>query len=424
MVGVAVVAVGGSLWLAARGVQVGALVAVRAVDLVGAGLVMVGDRAERSRAEWEAGHAALLEWEAAARQVIDVNARIQVLQRHASPDLAAALPCMLAPCAESPAELDAWCAGALGAVDAVERELAERTASAVLSVLRHSVDLERPVTAEEAFDHYHRAMADEAQRRRAVPQPALVAVGRILARLAPDVSDDDRADVLAAATQVAVPRPDVDHDTLLDELRFRVQRAGERATARRADAVLAATLLQAIPDGVDGPDLPGLRVELAAVVAARRDLDRGLRERAVRAAETVRVALEREYVRASVAETLAELGYEVDHGFATIVGNPDRMRLVRPDWRGHAVQVVVNGDEVRAAVVRLEDRAGADARREDTEREEQWCGDLVALRDALDGSGVTVVERRLVPPGERAVPVVKRSTERVTGAAATRERDR
>lgn len=408
VIGVGVMAVAGSAYLAAKGIQVGAMVAARSVDLLGAGLVIVGDRAERSRAEWEADHAIVVAWEAAARRVIDVNARIQVLAQHAAPDLAAGLPAPLAPCAESPAELDAWCASAAAAVGAVERELRERTASAVLAVMRHSVDLERPVTAKEAFDLYDRAMADEALRRRAVPTASLVAVGRILARLAPDVSDDDRSDVLAAAAQVAVPRPDVDADTLLDELRLRVQRAGERAAVRAADAVMAARMLQAIPAGVDGPDLPGLRVELTAVVAGQRALDQGLRLRVEEATERVRVALERDYVRASVADTLAELGYEVDQEFATVVGSPDRMRLVRPDWNGHAVQVVVDSDEVRAAVVRLEDRPGTDARREDVEREEQWCEDLVVLRAALDGSGVRVVERRLVAPGERVVPVVKR----------------
>jgi hypothetical protein len=133
-----------------------------------------------------------------------------------------------------------------------------------------------------------------------------------------------------------------------------------------------------------------------------------LEERAARAAERVRRELEHSYVRASVADTLAGLGYTVDEGFATVTGNPDRLRLVRPEWQQHAVQLVIKEDEVRAAVIRLEDRAGADARREDAEREEQWCGDLEKLRTALDGSGMHVVERHLVPPGERVVPVAKR----------------
>ena len=176
--------------------------------------------------------------------MIDVNARLDVLRRHPG---TAGLPVSLVPCSQSPAELAAWCAMASAAAAAVEKDLHERTASAVLAVLRHSVDLERPVTAHEAFERYERALVDEALRRRATPPAALAAVTRIVARLAPDAADEDRAAVLAAAAEVAVPRPDVDHDTLLDELRLRVQRAQERAVARREDAVTAATLLQAIP---------------------------------------------------------------------------------------------------------------------------------------------------------------------------------
>ncbi|MEV6829507.1 hypothetical protein [Amycolatopsis sp. NPDC051102] len=419
MIGVAVVAVvGGSVWLAARGVQAGALVAARSVDLLGAGLTRIGDRAERNRAEWEAGHAALLAWESAARGVIDLNARIEVLRRHAPADLAAGLPRPLTPCAQSPAELAAWCSATRAQLDRFERDLRQRTEAAVLSVLRHTIDLERPVTAQEAFDKYHEAMARKAARQRATPPAALAAVTRILGRLTPDATAEERAKVLAAAAQVAVPRPDVDPDTLLEELRLRVQRADARARTRRADAISAARLLQAIPAGP-------VRAELESVVAAQRPLDAGLRARAAQAAEHVRRELEHSYVRASVADTLADLGYTVDEGFSTVTGNPDRLRLVRPDWQQHAVQLVINQDEVRAAVIRLEDRPGADARREDAEREEEWCDDLAKLRTALDGSGMHVVERHLVPPGERVVPVAKRAGRPVPAREQRRrERDR
>src|SRR5689334_23168243 len=110
-VGYAVVAVvGGSVWLAARGLQATALVAARTVELAGDALVRVGERAEAERVQWEADHAVLMEWEAAARAVIDVNARLDVLRCAAPADLAARLPASLLPSAESPDELRAWCA--------------------------------------------------------------------------------------------------------------------------------------------------------------------------------------------------------------------------------------------------------------------------------------------------------------------------
>src|SRR4051812_2440067 len=112
-VGVAVVAVGGgAIWLAARGLRAGALVAARSVDLLGAGLVAVGDRAELRREQWESDHAVLMEWECAARRVLDVNARVEVLRRYATGDLLARLPAVLSPCAQSPGPPDAWGAAA------------------------------------------------------------------------------------------------------------------------------------------------------------------------------------------------------------------------------------------------------------------------------------------------------------------------
>jgi len=87
------------------------------------------------------------------------------------------------------------------------------------------------------------------------------------------------------------------------------------------------------------------------------------------------------------------------------------------------VQVVVGGDEVRAAVIRLEDKVGADARHEDIERERQWCQDLERVRSTLDGLGLRIAERSLTPPGERILPVAKRSA-RPAAARQNIERER
>ena len=403
-------AVVGGVWLAGKGIQLGALVAARSVEALGSGLVHVGERAERSRAVWEADHAALLEWEEAAREVIAVNSRLDVVRRAAGSTPVPGLPGPLAPCAETPSQMRAWCESIERAIAKVEAELVSRSSVAVLAVLRQSVDRKRPVTVKEAFERYEQAMAAQVVSSRTPPTEALAAVTRIVDRLPVDADPADRADVLAAAAQVAVPRPDVDHHILLDELRLRVQRAERRAQARRADAVAAATTLQALPEGLDGPDseIVAVRADLTEVVAGRRAFDPDLRERAGRATERVRTDLERDYVRRSVTSTLADLGYQVDEGFATVSGSPDRMRLVRSEWDGHAVQVVVLDDEVRAAVVRLEDRSGVDARREDVEREQQWCGDLEKLQGAMTQAGVRVVPRKLVPPGERLPSVVKK----------------
>src|SRR5262249_35826673 len=72
--GAVVLGVAGGAWLAARSIEAGALVAARSVDLMGAGLIRIGNHAAHVRSEWERDHAAAAEWDTAARKVIDVNA--------------------------------------------------------------------------------------------------------------------------------------------------------------------------------------------------------------------------------------------------------------------------------------------------------------------------------------------------------------
>lgn len=412
--------IGGAAWLAARGVQAGALVAVRSVEALGSGLSRVGDRAEQRAAQWAADNAELTAWEDAARQVVEVNARIEVLTRHA-PEIAAKLPATLDPCSQSPAELTAWCATANTTIAGVERELADRAASATVSVLRHTVDLDRPVTSAEAFARYHQALAADAPARE-IPERVGEDVARVLGRLSPTVTDADRATVLAAASQVTVPRPDVDHHTLLDQLRLSVQRANERAARVREDAITAATMLAALPAEPADAERTRLRADLAEVVAARREFDEPLRTRSARAAEVVRAELERQYVLAAVVDSLDSLGYRVDDEYAAGTTSAQRVRLVRDDWPEHAVQLVVDRDQVRDAVIRRSTRTGTDARREDFEHEQQWCSDKENLVSILDDHGLRMDRTELVAPGERQLPVAARADHRSTqDKQATRE---
>ncbi|GAB3430847.1 hypothetical protein [Actinophytocola sediminis] len=402
VVGGAVV-VGGAAWLAAKGVRVGALVAVRSVGALGAGLSKVGDQAELRAAQWAADNAAQLAWETAARQVIDVNARLDVLARHA-PELAARLPATLDPCAQSPAELTAWCATTSATITALEQELAARAAAATVSVLRHTVDLDRPVTAAEAFDQYHQALAAKASAVRAPGVDEDIA--RVLGRLSPTVTAADRAEVLAAASQVTVPRPDVDQHTLLDQLRLSVQRANQRARVRQEDAITAATMLAAIPAEPADAERTRLRTDLADVLAARRAFDEPLRTRSARAAAVVREELEQQYVLAAMTDSLDALGYQLDTDYSTTV---QRVRLVRPDWPEHAVQLVLDGDQVRDAVIRRTASAGTNARREDYEHEQQWCADKETLQSIMDDHGLRMDRTELAEPGERLLPVATRA---------------
>ena len=158
-------------------------------------------------------------------------------------------------------------------------------------------------------------------------------------------------------------------------------------------------------------------------MAGRRELDTGLDAEAVRECTRVRVEEELAYVRRCATEALEALGYTVDPGFTTHVGDGERLRLVRDDWSEHAVGVVLDGDELRTSVLRTAARNGDDALRVDAEREEQWCEAFDVLRAELAGAGLEVEVTHLTHPGERPVPVAGRAAGRRDDRAA-RDRSR
>lgn len=376
--------------------------AAEATTLVAArAMIAIGDRAARAQTADDRRRACIAEWEAAARRVILRNARLMVLA--AVDDAPAGLPDPLCVGGRTVAEMDAWCGRADESLATAEHLRAARLTEAALA---------RPAGPDGAADAAARQTEELWARYRSrvagrgAASPAVRAkVAELLGRLTPDASAAERAGVLDAAAAVTAEQPPVDPAILLDGLRSRIQTANDAASVRRADALDAAVMMQALMDDGDS-EIPGMRSVLREVAAGRRAFDPATRQQGEAAVARTRERLERAYVAASVAASFAELGYEVDQGFATVAGVPGTMRLRRTEWDEHAVQVVVRPDEVRAAVIRLRGREGDDARRADVDREQQWCRDLDVLYGQLDDAGIRVVQRYLVPPGERSLPVV------------------
>lgn len=393
----------------------GALVAARVVaSAPGAGLSAVGRRMEQRYARHRERQAALAAWEGAAREVVDHNARLSVLA--ARPGGTPGLPAPLRLRGQSLDQLTAWCAATDEALDRVERTLQAETTSAVSAVLDAVTDTTgTPAAADLPAAHQ---VADT------TPPPELVeACSRILRGLSTDVSATDRAEVLAAVARVRECTTPADRQGWLAELRVRVRKANGVAAQRSEQARTAGTMVQALAAAAD-PGTATLRAELESVVAGRRALHPELRRRALAACEQIRTEQENCYVRHSLTKALQGLGYQVDQGFDTFTGRGARLRLVRDQWPEHAVSVVVNGGEVRTMVVRTESTEGDDAQRLDAEREQQWCTDFEELRDQLADEGLRLDVHRLVPPGERHVPVATRRRRPGPHQERNRERDR
>lgn len=387
----------------------GTLVAARAVGGVaraglsapGAGVSAVGRRMEQGYARHQARQAALAEWEAAARQVVDRNSRISVLA--ARPGGVPGLPAPLVLAGQSLEQLTTWCAGTDRALEAAERSLLAETTAAV------SVALEAVCAGGTAGVETNAAAAlsEHAAAGSAPPAELVEACGRILGGLTVDVPAAGRADVLTAVARVRECTTPAERQGWLAELRVRVRQVNTAAARHRDQARTAATMLQALAGSAE-PDTGTLRAELERVVAGGRELDSALHTDALAACERVRAAQEAGYVQEALTRGLEKLGYQVDQGFDTFTGQGARLRLARDEWPQHAVSVVVDDGEVRAMVVRTENADGDDAARLDLEREQQWCADFEELRDQVAGEGLRLDVQRLVPPGERHVPVAAR----------------
>ncbi|MGH8918282.1 MAG: hypothetical protein ACRD0H_08095, partial [Actinomycetes bacterium] len=244
----------------------GTLVAARAVagmvgvglSAPGAALSAVGHRMEDHYTRHRERHAALAEWEAAARDVVDRNSRLSVLA--ARPGGTPGLPSPLSLRGQSLAELTSWCAATDEALRGVERALLAEAAVAV-SVVLDSVG--GSVPAAELLTAHGPAVGGAVG---AAPPPELVAAcHRILGGLTADVPSDVRAEVLDAVARVRECTTPAHRQTWLAELRVRVRQANTVAARRRDQARTAATMLQALAESTE-ERVAAARAELEGVV--------------------------------------------------------------------------------------------------------------------------------------------------------------
>jgi hypothetical protein len=247
-------------------------------------------------------------------------------------------------------------------------------------------------------------------------------MARVLARLLPDITDDDRRSVTEAAEQAAAAATQGEAESRLTEVRIRIQKANERARGRRDDRAAAARFLREL---AAHPGANAVRARLGEIADGARPFDEDLRAEAVRLVAELQRQAEHRYVTATLQEAFEELGYEVGEGFETLTANDGEAVLTRGDWTQHAIKVRVDdARQVRMALLRTEPGEGDEQRRLDVEREEQWCASFEAARERLDAAGIHADVRWRIEPGEQRLPVAQQRRTRQQPRARQRERDR
>lgn len=187
-------------------------------------------------------------------------------------------------------------------------------------------------------------------------------------------------------------------------------------------------LLQRLNES-DQASLPATLVQLrdtflaASSTKQAEALAAELRQQIQRLNQTHRAALQhrleqeqqiaaRHYTQQVIGETLAELGYEVETGFATLFVEGGVAHIQQPDWGDYYVRLRVKPDagDLNLNVVRVsEDRAAPsnEQARRDREMEEHWCAAHRELLHQLEQRGIASQPLRAHAPGELPVQCVQ-----------------
>lgn len=396
------VAAGAVVLVGAVVVAAGAVLVVRAANAaVEGGVRAVVDAGERTRREVRAIEARAedtMRWQAAAADVVAVNARIRLLhERVVAAGVTMDVPHPLRlTSSKSPAELGKMAAAAQEAVALAQAELDRRLPRPRLELFASQV---RSESADRALDAY-----EEVLRRRyaAVAKPVPVApdeVQRVLALLDPDAGDDERIGVLATAARVA--RAQGDGDVYFKQLRKQVIEEINPRVARRR---LAATWLQTmeagpLPDALEGASIPlppsvGAAAEaLRKVVSGDEDLSEQVKAEAVQAMAWLEEKAGQVLTLRATQHCLREQGYEVTGTFDA--RNAVGLTLAKPEWGGeHSGTVWVDHrGTVHSRLQRPAGAVGDAAKALDDERCAEFADDLEQIGKQISDSGTNVTVR-------------------------------
>ncbi|WP_307796525.1 response regulator receiver protein [Actinomadura barringtoniae] len=281
-------------------------------------------------------------------------------------------------------ELTAWCADADRRLDEIEHGLSERLAAQVAAEI-FTVPAEglRADTGGSRPDDHAEATGAEASRAEAGKKDAGVeddevrrTLERVLKRLLPDTTAEDRRAVAEAVRLLAETPSVAEAEAVLTEVRLRVKAANDHT-------------------------------ELHREAERRRAAEREAAEQA---------EAERRYVLDSITTAFQDMGYEVDAGFETLTADDGTLVLTRGSWPDHSVKMRLGDRQVRAAMVRERPAESEDDRRLDAEREQEWCEAFEAARERLEGAGVRSAVTWRLDPGVQELPVT--AAARQTGARA------
>lgn len=296
------------------------------------------------------------------------------------------------------AQLDALSALANEQEPALDRALARASANAALretlGPLLNQVPAEAP-----------RAAAKVLAKPTA---PAVPKGARRLQRLDLNPGEQIPAALIDLAEQLDRTAP-FQSAALEAELSYQIQIFNTGRAARRRDCADATELFAALPEP-QSADEHVLADRLSRAALGIEPLDPAIRVAV--AAWQERAAAQATQAKAAevLRESLQDLGYEVEEGFATLFVERGMVHFTRPEWSGYYVRLRANAAEqylnfnlVRAAT----GQETLDQGRRDHEAEARWCQHYRPLLARLEAHGLCTQPIRELPAGAMAVQALE-----------------
>lgn len=282
-------------------------------------------------------------------------------------------------------------------LDAAKRQLEEGVQAARMRML--SADAAHVSTVLTEEPRGPRATKSAAAR----PEAGDGKLADVLARLPAGARADVTARCETLARGFLQASGQSEKQKILDGIRHLVQiEADRQALIARNDAIIEELYGQL--DGLSNDAVDTLRGVLKGVHRAAA-LPDGLPERVAAAKAAAEAERDREFVLATAAKALAELGYAVGDDFRTAV--PSSGTLVElPHSTRHGLQIRERNRQLMFNVVRF-DGAGRRDPLADTDAEESFCRDFAALKDRMRDEGVELHMLRADAPGQTAIQVLQ-----------------
>jgi hypothetical protein len=218
---------------------------------------------------------------------------------------------------------------------------------------------------------------------------------------------------LEALAKAIVLAPTLERaEALATQLRLAVHEASAAQQAQRGEAEEASAMLESMPEEAPVPLLRALE-HVAAGVARLDDELRKASQMVLDEAAADRERAEQSAASVVLAQSLRDLGYEVEDIESTLFVDGGAAHFRRAGWENYFVRLRVDpaSHSINFNVVRASgDSNSAERRRQDVLAEDRWCAEFPKLMQTLEARGLKLSVTRRLDAGAVPVQVVDAAT--------------